>query len=244
MRIFPTPPYQNVTELLDSLSGVDSHDLQTTLRDIRRANIFGLGTWVVRHHLEKLLGARGRTGKLSVLDVATGSGDIPEELFRWARRRGIELSAVLTDISPEILEVARERINQAGFGGSTSFVVCDAGKLPFADASFDVVVCSLAFHHLTLAQGKTALREMARLARVGFIVNDVYRSQGAWYMAWVLVHLTTTNRLTRHDGPASVLRAFTPRELRRMAAEVGVPVSVHTHPFWRVALVGGMGSNT
>jgi SAM-dependent methyltransferase len=241
MRLFPTPPYQDVTELLDSISGVDSHDLQTTLRDIRRANIFGLGTWVVKHHLEKLLGARGHTGTLSVLDVATGSGDIPEELFRWAGRRGIQLSAVLTDISPEILEVARERINEAGFGGSSSFVVCDAGKLPFADASFDVVVCSLAFHHLTLAQGKAAFGELARLSRVGFIVNDVYRSRGAWYMAWALVHLTTTNRLTRHDGPASVLRAFTPRELRRMAAEVGVPVSVHTHPFWRVAVVGSHG---
>ncbi len=238
MRIFPTPPYRDVTELLDSSSSVDDHDLQTTLRDIRRANIFGLGTWVVKHHLEKLLNERGHTGRLSVLDVGTGSGDIPEELFRWARRRGIELSAALTDISPEILDVARERINKAGFGGSASFAVCDAGKLPFADASFDVVVCSLAFHHLTLAQAKTALHEMARLSRIGFIVNDVYRSQGAWYLAWVLVHLTTANRLTRHDGPASVLRAFTPRELKRMASEVSVPVSVFTHPFWRVAVVG------
>jgi ubiquinone/menaquinone biosynthesis C-methylase UbiE len=217
---------------------VDSHDLQTTLRDIRRANIFGLGTWVVKHHLGKLLDERGHSGKLSVLDVATGSGDIPEGLFRWAGAKGIEMSAVLTDISSEILQVARERITGAGFGGSSSFAVCDAGRLPFADGSFDVVVCSLAFHHLTLAQARAALREMARLARVGFIVNDVYRSQGAWYMAQALVHLTTANRLTRHDGPASVLRAFTPRELRRMASEAGVPVSVFTHPFWRVAVVG------
>jgi ubiquinone/menaquinone biosynthesis C-methylase UbiE len=235
MRIFRTPPYRDVTELLDSTSGVDSHDLQTSLRDIRRANIFGLGTWVIKHHLAKLLD--GYTGKLRVLDVATGSGDIPEELFRWAGARGIELSVVLTDISPEILNVARERINNAGFGGMSDFVVCDAGKLPFADASFDVVVCSLAFHHLTLSQGKEALHEMQRLARVGFIVNDIYRSQGAWYLAWLLVHLTTNNRLTRHDGPASVLRAFTPRELRRMASEAGVAVSVHKHPFWRVAVV-------
>ncbi|MEA2575416.1 MAG: hypothetical protein QOH93_2714 [Chloroflexia bacterium] len=218
------------------MTGVDDHDLQTTLRDIRRANIFGLGTWVIKHHLEKLL--TGHTGKLSVLDVATGSGDIPEELFRWARKRRAGLSCVLTDISPEILGVARERIKDVGFGDAASFAVCDAGRLPFPDASFDVVVCSLAFHHLKVAQAKAALREMARLSRVGFIVNDVYRSQGAWYMAWVLVHLTTTNRLTRHDGPASVLRAFTPRELRRMAAEVGVSVSVFTHPFWRMAVVG------
>ncbi|MDQ3707051.1 MAG: methyltransferase domain-containing protein [Chloroflexota bacterium] len=239
MRIFRTPPYRDIPELLDSTTGVDDHDLQTTLRDIRRANIFGLGTWVVKHHLEKLLA--GRTGKLSVLDVATGSGDIPEELFRWARTRDVELTCVLTDISPEILSVARERINRVGFGSAASFAVCDAGRLPFPDASFDVVVCSLAFHHLNVRQAMSALREMARLSRVGFIINDVYRSQGAWYMAWLLVHLTTTNRLTRHDGPASVLRAFTPRELRRMASEVGVPVTVFKHPFWRMAVVGKAG---
>jgi ubiquinone/menaquinone biosynthesis C-methylase UbiE len=239
MRVFPTPPYRDIKELLDSTSGVTDHDLQTTLRDIRRANIFGLGTWVVKHHLEKLLA--GHTGTLRVLDIATGSGDIPEELFRWAARRGIELTVVLTDISEEILGVARERINRVGFGTSSSFAVCDAGSLPFPDASFDVVACSLAFHHLSVSQAKAALREMARLSRLGLIINDVYRSQGAWYLAWLLVHLTTTNRLTRHDGPASVLRAFTPRELKRMASEVGVPVSVHTHPFWRMAVVGKAG---
>lgn len=241
MRIFRTPPYRDVKELLDETSGVDDHDLQTTLRDIRRANIFGLGTWVIKHHLARLLEDRGQGGELNVLDIATGSGDIPEELFRWCRRRGIELSVVLTDISPQILDVARDRINRVGFGGRASFVVCDAGKLPFEDESFDVVVCSLAFHHLNLAQGKAALTEIARLAKLGFIINDVYRSQGAWYMAQVLAHLTTANRLTRHDGPASVLRAFTPRELERMAAEVKVPVSVYTHPFWRMAIVGKTG---
>lgn len=241
MRIFRTPPYRDVKELLDSTAGVESQDLQASLRDIRRANIFGLGTWVVKRHLAKLLDERGHSGSLRVLDVATGSGDIPEELFRWARSRGVELSFVLTDISPEILSVARERINRVGFGRRSSFVVCDASKLPFPDASFDVVVCSLAFHHLNLRQARAALREMERLSRVGFIINDVYRSRGAWCMAWVLVHLTTANRLTRHDGPTSVLRAFTPRELKRMAAEAGVPVSVFKHPFWRVAVVGKPG---
>ena len=37
---------------------------------------------------------------------------------------------------------------------------------------------------------------MARVARRGFIVNDIYRSQGAWYMATALANLTSTNRLT------------------------------------------------
>lgn len=238
MRIFPTPRYQDEPELLDSLEGVSQHDLRTTLRDIRRANIFGLGTWVVKHHLKEMLRNIPRDKPLRILDLATGSGDIPEELCRWSRREKRDISFVISDISPEILEVARKRIEGAGFGERVAYVVCDAANVPFAPGSFDVVICSLAFHHLNLHQAIRAVREMEKLSRLGFIINDIYRSQGAWYMAWVLAHLATSNRLTRHDGPASVLRAFTPAELRRMSNMVGINAVVHKHPFWRTALVG------
>ncbi|MEO6457527.1 MAG: methyltransferase domain-containing protein [Chloroflexia bacterium] len=238
MRIFPTPRYQDVPELLDSLADVSENDLRTTLRDIRRANIFGFGTWVVKRHLKDMLRDTPRDKPLYILDIATGSGDIPEELCRWARREKRDIAFVISDISPEILEVARKRIEGAGFGERVAYVVCDAANVPFAPCSFDVVICSLAFHHLDLRQAIRAVREMKRLSRIGFIINDIYRSQGAWYMAWVLTHLTTSNRLTRHDGPASVLRAFTPAELRRMSNMVGIEAVVHKHPFWRTALVG------
>lgn len=241
MRIFPTPPYKNEPELLDDTTGVSSKDLNTTLRDVRRANIFGLGTWVVKRHLIELLEGWDSSRPLKLLDVATGSGDIPEELCRWAARRSIELWVTLTDISPAILQVARERIIDAGFAGQASYAVCDAASMPFGEGEFDVVICSLAFHHLDLRQAHGAIREMARLSRIGFIINDIYRAQGAWYMAWALAHLTTLNYLTRHDGPASVLRAFTPAELRRISRNAGVPVEITTHPFWRVAVVGKTG---
>jgi ubiquinone/menaquinone biosynthesis C-methylase UbiE len=238
MRLFATPPYREVDELLDHVDSASTHDLEHTLRDIRRANIFGLGTWVVKHHLERLVREwpTGRT--LRVLDLATGSADIPEELCRWAHSRGLDISIVATDISPRILQVARKRIERAGFGDRVRFVACDASRPPFAPASFDVVTCSLAFHHLKLPLALAALPAMARLARQGFIINDVYRSRGALYMAWFLSHFTTTNRLTRHDGPASVNRAFTPAELRRMARQAGLCVRVYRHPWWRVAVVG------
>ena len=44
--------------------------------------------------------------------------------------------------------------------------------------------------------------------------------------------------MTRHDGPASVLRAYTPTEMRRISDSAGVKVSIYRHPFWRMAAVG------
>jgi len=149
----------------------------------------------------------------------------------------MDFAVVATDISHEILGVARERINRAGFGDRVSFLACDATRLPFGTGEFDFVTCSLAFHHLDPGQARLALREMARVACHGFIVNDIYRSRGAWYMAVLLSTLTTSNRLTRHDGPASVLRAYTPAEMRRLSESAGVKVTVYRHPFWRMAAV-------
>src|SRR5687768_8654477 len=114
MRLFPTPRYRDVPELLDEAGAASEHDLHHTLRDIRRANIFGLGTWVARHHLERLVRDVPLDQPLKVLDLATGSGDIPEELCRWARRKGRRVHFVATDISEEILRVAEARINKAG----------------------------------------------------------------------------------------------------------------------------------
>jgi ubiquinone/menaquinone biosynthesis C-methylase UbiE len=238
MRLFRTPRYNNVQELLDRAGEASKHDLEETLRDIRRANIFGLGTWVIKHHLEELTREVPKEQTLRILDLATGSADIPEELCRWARSEGRKVSIVATDISAEILEVARQRIQRAGFGEHITFAACNAGAPPFPDKSFDVVICSLAFHHLALHQAEDAMRHMQRLSRVGFVINDIYRSQGAWFMAWVLAHVTSTNRLTRHDGPASVYRAYTPAELARMTRNAGVCARVFRHPFWRVAVVG------
>ncbi len=238
MRLFPTPPYRDVPELLDSSEQFSERDIETTLRDIRRANIFGLGTWVVKNHLSQLLADHPRDVPVRVLDLATGSADIPQAICKWADTEGYDVQFVATDLSEPILRVAQQRITRIGLQSRVQFALCDASRPPFPDKSFDVVVCSLAFHHLTLPQARVALAQMSRLARKGFIVNDIYRSQGAWYMAWFLAHLTTGNKLTRHDGPASVMRAFTPAELRRMAKQAGVNVRVYKHPFWRAAVVG------
>jgi 2-polyprenyl-3-methyl-5-hydroxy-6-metoxy-1,4-benzoquinol methylase len=238
MRLFPTPPYRDEKELLDHTQDATPHEIEHTLRDIRRANIFGLGTWVVQHHLANMLRDWPRNRALTILDLATGSADIPQAVARWALREGYDVRFVASDISEEILDVARTRIEMAGLSDYVQFAACDAANAPFDNRAFDVVTCSLAFHHMSLGQARQVLPHMARMSRLGFIINDVYRSKGAWYMAWVLTHFTTTNRLTRHDGPTSVYRAYTPAELRRLSRETGVPLSIHQHPFWRVAAVG------
>src|SRR3954471_15929070 len=99
MRLFPTPPYRNVQELLDSSEQFGEREIETTLRDIRRANIFGLGTWVVKHHLARILEDHPKEEPVTILDLATGSADIPQAMCRWGASEGFDIRFVATDLS-------------------------------------------------------------------------------------------------------------------------------------------------
>jgi ubiquinone/menaquinone biosynthesis C-methylase UbiE len=141
-----------------------------------------------------------------------------------------------TDISPEVIAAARTVVKHHP---QISLQVLDARALPYSDQHFDIVTCSLALHHLERPDAVAVIRQMARVARIGFIVNDIERCWPAYVAVHLLVSTPITNRLTRHDGPASVKRAYTAYELADMAADAGVRgAHVFRHGFWRQALVG------
>jgi demethylmenaquinone methyltransferase/2-methoxy-6-polyprenyl-1,4-benzoquinol methylase len=89
-----------------------------------------------------------------VLDLATGSGDLALAI----QHRLPEARIVAADFSPDMLDVAREK-------GVANTVVADALRLPFENASFDVV--TVAFGLRNMADWDRALAEMARVLRDG-----------------------------------------------------------------------------
>ena len=95
-----------------------------------------------------------------VLDIAGGTGDLA---LGFARRVGPTGTVVHTDINEAMLRTGRERLLDAGVVLPTT--VCDAERLPFADASFDRV--SVAFGLRNMTHKDAALREMARVLRPG-----------------------------------------------------------------------------
>jgi 2-polyprenyl-3-methyl-5-hydroxy-6-metoxy-1,4-benzoquinol methylase len=233
--LLPTPPHHDAPEILDAPGAVPADALAHNLRDIRRVNRFAGGTAVVLRHLPVLLADVPRETPITLLDLATGSADIPLALARWGTERGYDFRIVATDVSDDVLAVAREITARTP---QITVEVCDARALPYRDGAFDIALCSLALHHFPRDEAIVVLREMERVSRRGIIVNDLVRSWPGFVGAWLLGNATTRNRLTRHDAPLSILRAWTPDELRTMAKEAGLhQASVTTHAFWRMALV-------
>jgi ubiquinone/menaquinone biosynthesis C-methylase UbiE len=221
-------------ELLDR-AGHDPAELAANLQDIRTVNHLAGGVATVLCHLPELLNPLPRGRPVEVLDLATGGGDIPLSLVAWAKRQGRPLELTVTDRSPEILAEARRTLG--GVPGVT-FSVCDARAVPMPERSFDIVLCSLSLHHFAPGEAVQVLREMDRLSRTGFIVNDIRRCLAGYVAAWAASRVATRNRLTRHDMPLSVLRAYTPDELRALLRQAGIrDASVTTHPLFRMAAV-------
>jgi ubiquinone/menaquinone biosynthesis C-methylase UbiE len=103
--------------------------------------------------------------------------------------------------------------------------VGDGLALPYPDRSFDVVHASMVLHHLTVDEALRLIREMARVARLGVVVNDLERSRLGWIGAWLMAHLLTGNRYTRHDAPLSVRRSYRAVEMAALLRDAGtIPV--------------------
>lgn len=147
--------------------------------------------------------------RLSVLDLGMGSADIPRALVEWARalptERRSNLAITAMDRHPVAVEILKQRCD--GYAEIT-VIRADALNLTKPDQSFDIVISSRFMHHLQHDQAVRLLQEMARLCRVGFIVNDLERHPMAWMGIKTLGFLTGKGRIFKNDAPLSVLRGF------------------------------------
>lgn len=209
----------------------DAGELEANLRDIAFANARLGGTAPVVRALRRL--SASPASARSVLDVGSGAGDVPLAMVRDGARRGVQLHVTCLDHSEQMLAIARRA---TAADPALSFVRADGAALPFRDGAFDVVTCTLALHHFEPDGARALLRELRRVARLSPVVCDLRRSVVAFGATW-LWSRTSRNRLTRHDAPLSVRRAYTPQEALALARDAGWRAPrVRREPFFRMTL--------
>ena len=220
-RVVPCTHMDRQTDAVELLDGPldDPVALTANLRDLRRVNRWLGGVHLSEAGIEALAAHRD---ELTLIDIGTGGADIPVALLERARRRGRRLAVVGVDSRPEVLAAAAFATPGLPSADGLELVVADGRTLPYPDRSFDVAHASLVLHHLAPDDAVALLREMGRVARLGVVVNDLDRSRLGWVGAWLLGHLLTTNRYTRHDAPLSVRRAYKPDEMAAMLRRAGL----------------------
>jgi ubiquinone/menaquinone biosynthesis C-methylase UbiE len=212
-----------VPELLDTDTGTRK-EIEDSLTDLRMFNRRFGGIHTTSHLLQKIAKQRG-LNKIVWLDVAGATGDVAALTQRSLQNSGIESEAVILDRMA------------AHMNGSFPAVSGDALALPFADGSFDAVGCSLFAHHLEPEELQRFAREGLRVARHAFFIHDLVRHPVHLALAYAGFPLYRS-RITRHDAPASVRRAYTVSEMQTMLLATGASrIEIETHFLFRMGAI-------
>jgi SAM-dependent methyltransferase len=215
-----------IPELLDTDSGT-SAEIATSFSDLRRINQWFGGVTTTQSMVQYIAGRTGRRS-LSLLEVAAGTGDVPRLAAERLQRSGIQLEINLLDRASSHLKNGKN---------GTRAVAGDALALPFVDSSFDLVSCSLFAHHLGSSDLVRFVNEGLRVCRIALLLNDLVRHPlhlALVYAGWPLYR----SRLTRHDAPASVRGAYTPKEVGEILRQTtATDVVLTRHYLFRMAVI-------
>jgi len=143
-----------------------SPELLSDLRNLRTLNRYFGSYRLVRYFLRRWIGP---SDKLRIIDLATGSGDIPRLIVDFARKAGAEVEIDAVDFQASTIEVARKL--SVGFPE----IGYHCGDIHhFGDErSYDIVLFSLALHHFSDEDAVMVLRRCRDLSHRFVLVSDL-----------------------------------------------------------------------
>jgi ubiquinone/menaquinone biosynthesis C-methylase UbiE len=213
-----------IEELLDTDAGTPQ-EVNSSLQDLRMFNRWFGGIHTMSSLLRRVA-KQAQLKELSWLDVAGSEGYVATQAQRVLARSAISLRTVILDRVPSHLSTAHPG-------------VCgDALALPFCDNSFDAVGCSLFLHHLEPEQIAPFTREALRVARYAVLIHDLQRHPLHLALSYLGFPLYRS-RITRHDAPASVRRAYTVKEIGNMLerATAAGNIEIRTFYLFRIGVI-------
>lgn len=154
-----------------------------------------------------------------IADIGCGSGDVLKYIARWARSNSYNVQLTGVDKNPDAIEYLNHNCSAYP---EIKGVICDYRDFLKAEYRVDIVHSALFCHHLGSKELIELFSALKQCVRLGFVMNDLHRSPVAYYSVWIMTRLLNGSALSRHDGPVSVLRAFTRDELKELlqAAEI------------------------
>ena len=216
-------------ELMDRPQPV-STELEIDLRNLRALNRWFGSYGLIENFLRNWI----RHGdRLRIVDLATGSGDIPRLIIDHARKVGAAVSVRAVDRQSSTLEIAR---NLSAQYPEIEFESADILNF-HADEAYDLVLCSLALHHFSEDDAVRVLQRCRELSRRFVLVSDLRRGWIATAGVYLLTATIFRDAMTRTDGRLSAARAFSSEELRALARRAGWKDFQHRDfPFGRQAI--------
>ena len=202
-----------VREIMDRPQPV-SAELELDLHNLRQLNRFFGSYDLIRRFLRQWL----MPGKsFRIVDLATGSGDIPRLVAQYGREIGASVSIDAVDGQEATLEIARRLSSDYPEITFHHGDIRDWGEI----ATYDIVLCSLVLHHFDETDAVRVLAHAAALSRRHVLVADLQRGLLGTVGVFLLTTFLFRHPMTRHDARLSAARSFSADELRDMARQAG-----------------------
>jgi ubiquinone/menaquinone biosynthesis C-methylase UbiE len=188
-------------------------ELESDLRNLRQLNRYFGSYRLVEHFLRRWL--KPRTA-MRIVDLATGSGDIPRLTVDHAREINAQVTVDAVDQQASTIEIARGLSRDYP---EIEFIPEDV--LTFSREPYDMVLCSLALHHFTENDAVALLRHCRALSKQYVLVADLRRGWLATAGVRLLTTLFFRQEMTQVDARLSAARAFSFAEMRSLAERAG-----------------------
>ena len=192
------------------------------------------GIRLVRRFLAAETAMRHAGAPLRILDIGSGSCDIPLAVSRWARTYGIPLHFTCLEMAGHAADIARGQLARAGNSPVQLFQEDVFTHQPAEP--YDYAVASMCFHHFSNAQILTLLQRLRGFVINSVLINDLRRSRLASLAARLL--LVGAAAGVRHDALLSIRRGFKIGELSALLRQLdSVTVSVEPARWFRIAAI-------
>ena len=212
-------------ELMDRSQPV-TRELERDLANLRSFNRWFGSHRLIRHFLRLWLRPNG---KARVLDIATGSGDIPRLIVDHARRQNVLVQIDAIDQQESTIEIAR---GLSAAYPEINFYCADLFEwnlspglkldgLKPSSFPYDMVLCSLALHHFSNDDAVRVLQKIRDLSAARILVADLRRARWLSCAVYFVTATTYRDEMTKTDARLSAARAFSFLEMRNLAERAG-----------------------
>ena len=212
-------------ELMDRPQPV-TPELERDLANLRSLNRWFGSHRLVRRFLQRWLRPNG---KARILDVATGSGDIPRLIVDHARKQNVSVHIDAIDQQESTIRIAR---GLSGAYPEISFYCADLFEwnvppglkldgLKPSSFPYDIVLCSLTLHHFSSDDAVGVLRKIRELSRSCVLVADLRRARWLTLAIYFVTGTFYRDEMTKTDARLSAARAFSFVEMRKLAERAG-----------------------
>jgi 2-polyprenyl-3-methyl-5-hydroxy-6-metoxy-1,4-benzoquinol methylase len=203
-------------ELMDK-PGINMKILHQNLKELDKLNDLTFSSRLFIKALKKVLTNEKKV--LQIVDLGCGSGHILKNIAKWGRRNGYFFELIGVDKNPRIIEYMNQHCKDYP---EIIGIVDNVTDFFTNNRKPDIVISSLFFHHLSNDELTLLFHQMKSKVKTAIFILDLQRSKVAYWVSWIITRLLNGTKLSKNDGPLSVLRAFSESEWVAMLKKAGI----------------------